>query len=190
MATRCTISSAWMRRWRGTCRMRCRVKAISTRCRRSSRSSISRSPMRCWTGSWRPDDAPPTAVQKRLFGETARAGADLRAKRAKVARSLARNAYRRPPSDAELDVLLGVFDLAQKNKLAYPAALRLMLKAVLVSPQFLFITPGEGAEPGQRSSRSTTINSPRACPICCGPRCPMPSCPRWPTAASSTSRRS
>jgi len=46
-------------------------------------------------------------------------------------------------------VLLGVFDLARQNKLAYPAALRLMLKAVLVSPQFLFITPAKDAESGQ-----------------------------------------
>ncbi len=59
----------------------------------------------------------------------------------KVAQTLAKKAYRRPPSDAELNVLLDVFDLAMKNDLAYPAALRLMLKSMLVSPQFLFITP-------------------------------------------------
>jgi hypothetical protein len=66
-----------------------------------------------------------------------------------VARSLARSAYRRPPSEAEVDVLLGVFDLGTKNNLAYPEALRLMLKAVLVSPQFLFITPAGEVEPGK-----------------------------------------
>src|SRR5262249_38152944 len=63
----------------------------------------------------------------------------------KVARSLARSAYRRPASETELDVLMRVFDLARANKLAYPAALRLVLKAVLVSPQFLFITPAQEA---------------------------------------------
>ncbi len=42
-----------------------------------------------------------------------------------------------------------MFDLARENKLAYPAALRLMLKAVLVSPQFLFITPAMEAESGR-----------------------------------------
>ena len=35
-------------------------------------------------------------------------------------------------------MLLGIFDLAQANKLDYAASMRLMLKAVLVSPQFLF----------------------------------------------------
>ena len=96
-----------------------------------------------------PKDAPPTEVQKRLFGELPSPGSDHRVAASKVARSLARSAYRRPPSDAELDVLLGVFDLARENKLAYPAALRLMLKAVLVSPQFLFITPAKEAESGR-----------------------------------------
>src|SRR5256885_410713 len=42
-----------------------------------------------------------------------------------------------------------MFDLAQENKLAYPEALRLMLKAILVSPQFLFITPAMEAESGR-----------------------------------------
>jgi len=96
-----------------------------------------------------PEDAPPTAVQKRLFGETPAPGSDLRATAEKVARSLARNAYRRPPTGDEIDVLLGVFDLGRENQLAYPAALRLMMKAVLVSPQFLYITPGEPTEAGR-----------------------------------------
>ena len=61
----------------------------------------------------------------------------------KVAESLAKKAYRRPPSDAELKVLVKVFDLGRQNELSYPAALRLMLKAMLVSPQFLFITPAQ-----------------------------------------------
>ena len=96
-----------------------------------------------------PKDAPPTEMQKRLFGEPPAPKTDPRAAAKKVARSLSRNAYRRPPTEAELDVLVEVFDLGRKNKLAYPAALRLMLKAVLVSPQFLFITPAKEAESGQ-----------------------------------------
>jgi mono/diheme cytochrome c family protein len=94
-------------------------------------------------------EGPPTKMQKQLFGKTQGPGADERAAARKVARSLARSAYRRPPSKAELDVLLRVFDLARENDLAYPAALRLMLKAVLVSPQFLFITPAMETESGR-----------------------------------------
>src|SRR6185436_13572603 len=60
-------------------------------------------------------DGPPTKVQKQLFGKTPSPGTDERAAARKVARSLARDAYRRPPSEAELDVLLRVFDLARAN---------------------------------------------------------------------------
>ena len=88
-----------------------------------------------------PADAPPTPLQRQLVGEPPAPGADARAAARQVARSLARAAYRRPPTEAELDVLGGVFDLGREHHLAYPAALGLMLKAVLVSPQFLFITP-------------------------------------------------
>ena len=91
----------------------------------------------------------PTAVQKRLFGEAPPDGADLRKEARRVARSLARDAYRRPPSDAELDVLVDVYELARENKLNHPAALGLMLKAVLVSPQFLFITPAGTVDSGE-----------------------------------------
>jgi cytochrome c553 len=88
-----------------------------------------------------PPGAPSTARQKRLFGETPAPGSDARVAARTVARSLARSAYRRPATEAELDVLTGVYDLGRKNQLGYPAALGLMLKAILVSPQFLFITP-------------------------------------------------
>jgi len=95
------------------------------------------------------DGAPMTEVRKRLFGEPPAPGEDLRAAAQSVARNLAREAYRRPASEAEVDVLLAVFDLARDNDLDHTAALGLMLKAVLVSPQFLFITPAAEAQAGQ-----------------------------------------
>ena len=94
-------------------------------------------------------DQPPTEVQKRLFGDPPAPGSDLRMAAKTVASKLARSAYRRPASEAELELLLRVFDLAQDNNLDYPESLRLMLKAVLVSPQFLFITPAKEPEAGQ-----------------------------------------
>jgi hypothetical protein len=93
-----------------------------------------------------PPGKPPTAVQKRLFGRKPPKGSDPRGAARHVARSLARDAYRRPPTEAELDVLVDVFDLARSQQLDHTASLGLMLKAVLVSPQFLFIAPiGEAA---------------------------------------------
>ena len=88
-----------------------------------------------------PEGQVPTAVQERLFGAPPTKDSDLRKQARKVARSLGRDAYRRPLTDEELDVLVDVYDLARDNELNHSSALGLMLKAVLVSPQFLFITP-------------------------------------------------
>lgn len=96
-----------------------------------------------------PDGAPASPVQQRLFGPDPAPGSDVRSAAGQVARSLARLAYRRPPTGPEIEVLLGVFDLGTSNQLSYRAALGLMLKSVLVSPQFLYITPAREAEPGQ-----------------------------------------
>jgi hypothetical protein len=93
-----------------------------------------------------PAGTEPTEMQRGLFGEPPRLETEYPTAAREVARSLARKAYRRPPSQAELDALVKVFDLGRQNKLAYPASLRLMLKAILVSPQFLFITPAGEAQ--------------------------------------------
>jgi hypothetical protein len=91
----------------------------------------------------KPQGSPAIATQKQLFGKPAAAGTPPREAAREVARSLARKAYRRPPTAAELDVLVAAFDLGRANKMSYQQSLHLMLKAVLVSPQFLFITPVE-----------------------------------------------
>jgi len=100
-----------------------------------------------------PEGKEATAVQKRLFGEQPPEGADLREAARKVAGSLARDAYRRPPTESELDVLVDIFDLARENELDYNASLAMMLKAVLVSPQFLFIMPSGEIEPDEQIAR-------------------------------------
>jgi len=95
-----------------------------------------------------PPEGPPTERQQRLFGKPPQSG-DVRDAARKVARALARSVYRRPAKEEEIETLLKVFALAQENQLSYMASLRLMLKAMLVSPQFLFITPAEDAEAGK-----------------------------------------
>lgn len=85
----------------------------------------------------------PEEARTRLLGEK---DSDPR----EVARRIAREAYRRPPTDAEIDVLARVYQLGRTERLGHTASLRLMLKAVLVSPQFLFITPSQPALAGQR----------------------------------------
>jgi hypothetical protein len=92
-----------------------------------------------------PEEGPPTSVQQKLFGKPPGSG-DERKAAAKFARDWARRAYRRPTSDEEIETVLKVFDLAQANRLTYAASMRLMLKAILISPQFLFITPARVVE--------------------------------------------
>ena len=104
-----------------------------------------------------PAGAPPTAVQRRLFGVSPGAGIDPKVAARKVARSLARLAYRRPASEAEVELLLRVFALATDQGKAYPEALRLMLKAILVSPQFLFITPAPSSKTGDANSAGDIV---------------------------------
>jgi hypothetical protein len=96
-----------------------------------------------------PDSPPASETLKPWFSTPPADGTDLKAAATTAARSLARNAFRRPPSDAEIQTLLAVFDLARANNLSCADSLRLMLKAILVSPQFLFITPATASPQGQ-----------------------------------------
>ena len=89
-----------------------------------------------------------------FLGPTPAPGTDRKAAARNVARTLARSTYRRPPTEQEVDVLMQIYDLATRSKLDHPQALRLMLKATLVSPQFLYITPAITSS--SSSSNSTT----------------------------------
>jgi hypothetical protein len=95
-----------------------------------------------------PEGTPlPATLQDRLFGDAPprpeASATDLRA----ALRGLARKAYRRPATEKELDVLAGVFELARKAGRPHEERVRLVLRALLVSPQFLFITPESEATP-------------------------------------------
>lgn len=92
-----------------------------------------------------PEGAAPTKVQQRLLGDPPTDPNDAESLAREVTRSLARKAYRRPPAEAEVDVLMEVFELGMRSDLDYMQSLRLVLKAILVSPQFLCITPAESS---------------------------------------------
>lgn len=88
-------------------------------------------------------------LQKRLFGVPPTGGAEVGETAVRVVSDLARKGYRRVPTESEIRVLMSVFDLAMKKGKSYDEALLLTLKAILVSPQFLFITPGPVSEEKQ-----------------------------------------
>lgn len=101
-----------------------------------------------------PDGQQPAKVQLQLFGEEPSDASEYRKAARSVAFRLARQAYRRPPTDPEIDVLVDVFDLGRENALSYSHSLGLMLKAILVSPQFLFITPISASPPNEVAPRT------------------------------------
>jgi hypothetical protein len=95
-----------------------------------------------------PPGALPSETQRRLFIATP--GKDLGKRDAakRIAESFARRAYRRPPTPDEIAVLLKVFDLADGQDEVFSESVKLMLKAVLVSPAFLYLTPDDGSITG------------------------------------------
>ena len=95
-----------------------------------------------------PPGARPSEAQKRLFVATP--GKDLAKREAaqRIATAFARRAFRRPASEREIANLLKVFDLADGQGEVFANAIKLMLKAVLISPQFLFITPDDDGATG------------------------------------------
>ncbi|HEX3135143.1 MAG TPA: DUF1592 domain-containing protein [Planctomycetota bacterium] len=95
-----------------------------------------------------PPAAKPSDLQRRLFVATP--GKDLSKREAakRIAANFARRAYRRPPAGDEIDILLKVFDLADQQDEVFSDSIKLMLKAVLVSPGFLYLTPDDGTITG------------------------------------------
>ncbi|MBI1248855.1 DUF1592 domain-containing protein [bacterium] len=81
---------------------------------------------------------PDSEAHKRIF--TAEPTSDLTPKEAarKVVTRFASRAFRRPVDSAEVDRLLQIFDMAQAEGENFEASVRHCLKAVLVSPHFLF----------------------------------------------------
>jgi hypothetical protein len=60
----------------------------------------------------------------------------------------AERAFRRPVQEAEVERLLTVFDRAQQRGDSFETALKLPLKAVLISPHFLFLVEPEADKDG------------------------------------------
>jgi hypothetical protein len=101
------------------------------------------------------DVAPPEPPESHRRLIISKPGLSLTKRQAasEIIERFARLAFRRPVSPAELEKLLGLFDIADKQGDAFDSAIKLPLQAVLVSPRFLFRVehdrdPGPGPGPG------------------------------------------
>jgi hypothetical protein len=78
------------------------------------------------------------ARPERLFVARPGPGLEARAAARRVAEHFARRAFRRPAEAEEVERLLRLYDGAARRGEPFEAGVRLVLKAILVSPKFLF----------------------------------------------------
>jgi hypothetical protein len=96
-------------------------------------------------GPFQPSPAPPDS-HRRIFLCQHSGGRHDAACARKIVANLARRAYRRPVSDAEIDAKVALVTLAQNEGESFHEAIRLALEAILASPHFLF--RAEPPQPG------------------------------------------
>ncbi|HEX3147622.1 MAG TPA: DUF1592 domain-containing protein [Gemmataceae bacterium] len=89
-------------------------------------------------GPYNPVPKPAQASHRRIFIAAPTGAADREAAARKVLHAFATKAYRRPAKTEEVDRLVKLFKFADGPGDAFEAAVKHALKAVLVSPQFLF----------------------------------------------------
>ena len=91
-----------------------------------------------------------TPTRQRIFRCYPQSAADERPCATEILRALARQAYRRPVTDADIEPLLAAFDNGREAGGSFEPGIRWALEALLVSPKFLFRIEQEpaGAEPG------------------------------------------
>ena len=93
------------------------------------------------TGPFNPTGASETASRQRLFtctpSKPRRARADEKACAEKIVSTLARRAYRRPLTEADLSSLMKFYD-AGRSEGSFDRGIEMAVRAVLVSPKFIF----------------------------------------------------
>ncbi len=78
------------------------------------------------------------ATAQRLLIATPGPGVSAHEAAARIARRFADRAYRRPATSEQVALLVKIFDLASAQGRSFPRAVKEMLKAALVAPEFLF----------------------------------------------------
>ena len=81
---------------------------------------------------------PPQESHQRVFFTGPEKETSPREAARKILRRFASHAYRLPVQDADLEKLIRLFDKGQEDKLRFEQSVALAMKAVLISPKFLF----------------------------------------------------
>ncbi len=101
------------------------------------------------SGPFNPTGVSDTPTRRRLFTCTPAKPQDERACAEKIVSTLARRAYRRPVAAADLSSLMKFYDAGHKEK-GFDRGIEMALRAVLVSPKFIFRIERDpaGVKPG------------------------------------------
>ncbi len=101
--------------------------------------------------------------------------------------SLVRRAYRRPVADADVAPLLDFYRAGHGEEGSFDGGIQVALKALLVSPEFLFRVDARSGRRGAgiRCTASATSSSRRGCRSSYGAASPTTSCCAQPSAARS-----
>ena len=90
------------------------------------------------TGPFNPSGATDTPSRRRIFGCYPASASEDRPCATQIFATLARRAYRRPATDADLAVLWRFYDMGRASGGGFDAGVEMALRRVLVSPEFLF----------------------------------------------------
>ena len=101
-------------------------------------------------GPYDPTGVGDTASRRRIFVCRPPTVEDEAPCARRIMSSLARRAYRRPVTTADIDPLMGLFDIGRSDGATFEAGIEMALSGVLVSPNFLFRAPEtpDGGQPG------------------------------------------
>jgi hypothetical protein len=110
-----------------------------------------------------------TPSRRAIFICQPRAGADERACAAKILSGMARLAYRRPVTKADVQTLLGFFDSGRRDGGSFDTGIQFALERLLVDPDFLLRVHRDPAAPVRQTSRSSASPCRADPPVCAGP---------------------
>jgi cytochrome c551/c552 len=98
------------------------------------------------SGPLKPAGPGDTPSRRRIFTCRPNPGSDTMPCARQIVAALARRAYRRPVSEAEMERLLGYFQRGQNEAKSFDAGIESALAFILVNPQFLFRAESEPAK--------------------------------------------
>jgi hypothetical protein len=130
------------------------------------------------TGPYNPTGLGDTPSRRRVFVCRPTAQTDEPACAKQIISTLVRRAYRRAPTDADVDPLISFYQQERNKAGNFEAGIEMALRRILADPEFIFPASSRRQPVSHRRRRiaSATPSSPRGCRSSCGHRFPTRNC--------------